>query len=106
MQPSATASNQDKSLIARLCALAALSCLPFMVQAQGTPLAIELLPLGKDLGIRSGQTVTPAYEGWYENEDGDIELSFGFYNRNSEEVLDIPVGATNRIIGAADGEAD
>jgi hypothetical protein len=75
-------------------------------QAQGTPLAVELLPLGKDLGITSGQTVTPAYEGWYENEDGTIALSFGFYNRNSEEVLDIPIGSGNRIIGAADGEAN
>ena len=76
------------------------------VQAQGTPLAIELLPLGKDIGIKSGQSVTPAYEGWYENEDGTIALSFGFYNRNSEEVLDIPVGSANRIIGTADGESN
>ena len=29
------------------------------VYAQGTPLPVELLPLGKDLGLRSGQTVTP-----------------------------------------------
>ena len=76
------------------------------VLAQGTPLAVELLPLGKDLGLRSGQTVTPAYEGWYENEDGSIALSFGYYNRNTEEVLDIPVGPANRIIGAPDGADD
>jgi len=74
------------------------------VQAQGTPLAIELLPLGKDIGIKKGQSVTPAYEGWYENEDGTIALSFGFYNRNGEEILNIPVGAANRIVGAADDE--
>ena len=45
------------------------------VYAQGTPLPVELLPLGKDLGLRSGQTVTPAYEGWYENEDGSLNLN-------------------------------
>lgn len=33
------------------------------VFAQGVPLAVELLPLGKDIGVSSGQTVTPAYEG-------------------------------------------
>jgi len=44
-----------------------------------------------------GSTVTPAYEGWYFNEDGTITLSWGFYNRNSEEVLDIPFGAQNWI---------
>ena len=76
------------------------------VHAQGTPLAVELLPLGKDIGITAGQTVTPAYEGWYENEDGTIALSFGYYNRNIEEVLDIPVGPSNRILGVPGGESD
>ncbi|MGD8329844.1 MAG: hypothetical protein PVJ49_10445 [Acidobacteriota bacterium] len=45
----------------------------------------------------SGQTVTPAYEGWYENADGSYTLSFGYYNRNTEEVLDIPLGDDNFI---------
>lgn len=74
--------------------------------SQGVPLAIESLPLGKDIGISSGQTVTPAYEGWYEDDDGMIALSFGYYNRNTEEVLEIPVGPANRIIGAPDGNSD
>lgn len=43
----------------------------------------------------SGRTVTPAYEGWYENPDGTYSISFGYYNRNSEEVLEIPVGPDN-----------
>lgn len=73
------------------------------VQAQGTPLAVELLPLGKDIGIGAGQTVTPAYEGWYEDEDGSIAVSFGYYNRNTAEVLDIPVGSGNRILGVSAG---
>ena len=76
------------------------------VQAQGAPLAVELLPLGKDLGIGTGQTVTPAYEGWYENEDGTIAVSFGYYNRNAREVLDIPIGSANRILGLPAGDAN
>jgi hypothetical protein len=43
----------------------------------------------------SGQSVTPAFEGWYKNPDGTYSLSFGYLNRNSSEVLDIPVGANN-----------
>lgn len=74
--------------------------------AQGTPLPIELLPLGKDIGLTAGQTVTPAYEGWYELEDGSLALSFGYYNRNTEETLDIPIGPANRIIGGVDGETN
>ncbi len=45
----------------------------------------------------SGQTVTPAFEGWYKNPDGTFSISFGYYNRNSEEALDIPIGAENFI---------
>ena len=82
------------------------SLLSNALQAQGTPLPIEVLPLGKDIGVTSGQSVTPAFEGWYENDDGSIALSFGYYNRNTEEVLSIPVGPANRIIGAPGGEAN
>ncbi len=45
----------------------------------------------------SGQTVTPAFEGWYPNPDGSFSISFGYYNRNSEETLEIPIGPDNNI---------
>ena len=55
------------------------------------------------LGIRtaSGLSITPAYEGWYPNADGTISLSFGYYNRNVEEIVEIPVGPGNHIAPAA-----
>jgi hypothetical protein len=51
----------------------------------------------------SGQTVTPAFEGWYKNPDGTFSLSFGYYNRNGEESVEIPVGKDNFI---SPGNAD
>jgi len=42
-----------------------------------------------------GQTVTPVFEGWYQNPDGTYSLSFGYFNRNFGEVLEIPVGPDN-----------
>jgi hypothetical protein len=45
----------------------------------------------------SGQTVTPAFEGWYRNPDGTFSISFGYHNRNSEEVVSVPIGAANRV---------
>src|SRR5687767_162943 len=45
----------------------------------------------------SGQTVTPVFEGWYRNPDGTYSLSFGYFNRNTEEVVEIPVGEENSI---------
>jgi hypothetical protein len=43
----------------------------------------------------AGSTITPAYEGWYPNPDGTINLSFGYYSRNTEEIVDIPIGPEN-----------
>jgi hypothetical protein len=53
---------------------------------------LPLAPLAK-----SGQTVTPVYEGWYRNPDGSFSLSFGYYNRNTADAVEIPVGADNFI---------
>ena len=45
----------------------------------------------------SGQGVTPAFEGWYQNEDGTYTLLIGYFNRNLKETLDVPIGPNNRI---------
>jgi len=45
----------------------------------------------------SGQSISPAYEGWYRNPDGTFSLSFGYYNRNTEEVIEVPIGPNNFI---------
>ena len=47
--------------------------------------AVQQIPLPPNSA--TGLTVTPAYEGWYENADGTFSLSFGYYNRNSGEIL-------------------
>ena len=61
----------------------------------GSRSAAQQLPLAP---LRaSGQTVTPVFEGWYENPDGSFSISFGYYNRNTEEVLEIPIGTNNFI---------
>lgn len=44
-----------------------------------------------------GLHVSPWFEGWYRNSDGSFTLSFGFYNRNSGEIMEIAVGPDNRI---------
>lgn len=44
-----------------------------------------------------GASITPAFEGWYTNPDGSFSMLLGYYNRNTKEALDIPVGPNNRI---------
>jgi hypothetical protein len=45
----------------------------------------------------SGQSVTPAFEGWFHNSDGTFSILWGYFNRNMKQELDIAVGAENRI---------
>ena len=45
----------------------------------------------------TGEPVAPFFEGWYRNSDGTFTLSYGFFNLNTEEVLDIPLGPDNFI---------
>jgi hypothetical protein len=44
-----------------------------------------------------GQSLTPAYEGWWPNEDGSATMFFGYMNSNWEQEFDIPIGPENAI---------
>ena len=61
-----------------------------MVSAQG-----QLLPSYPKLGF--GASVTPAYDGWYDNADGSHTFLIGYYNRNWTEEVDVPIGPNNRF---------
>jgi hypothetical protein len=45
----------------------------------------------------SGQTVAPAFEGWLPQPDGTFEMVFGYFNRNWEEKVLVPIGPENNI---------
>lgn len=45
----------------------------------------------------SGQAIIAAYEGWYENADGSNTILIGYYNRNTKQAIDIPVGPNNHV---------
>lgn len=45
----------------------------------------------------SGQNVTAAFEGWFANPDGTFSILLGYFNRNANEELDIPIGPDNKI---------
>ena len=53
-----------------------------LAQLAAAALASAQLPL-EPRG--SGQSVTPAYEGWYRNADGSISLLVGYFNRNLKQ---------------------
>ena len=63
--------------------------------AAGPLAAVQQIPLPPN--STTGLTVTPAYEGWYENPDGTYSLSFGYFNRNTDEIIEIPLGPDNMV---------
>src|SRR5213596_369514 len=44
-----------------------------------------------------GQDVSPTFQGWKTNPDGTYTFYFGYFNRNSEEEVDIPIGPDNKF---------
>ena len=42
----------------------------------------SVLPMGPSR--ERGASVTPAFEGWYKNDDGSFSLLVGYFNRNSK----------------------
>ena len=61
------------------------------VRAQQLPTAIPQTKWA------SGQDVVPYFDGWIRNPDGSFDMVFGYFNRNWQEELAIPVGPDNTV---------
>jgi hypothetical protein len=59
--------------------------------------ALDKLPPEVRIKHTAGDSVQPAYEGWTGQPDGTVTMWFGYYNRNTEERVNIPVGVNNRF---------
>lgn len=46
---------------------------------------------------QSGGSVTAAFEGWYDNPDGTHAFLIGYFSRNTQAELDVPIGPNNRF---------
>jgi hypothetical protein len=53
------------------------------------------LPLAP-LGLR-GEAIYPAVEGWGPLKDGTNAILLGYFNRNKDQEVDVPIGPNNRI---------
>jgi len=72
--------------IVSLCALGAL--------AGGMLLSGQQIPEPRK---QFGASVTSAFEGWFANQDGSRCFLVGYFNRNTQQELDVPIGPNNRI---------
>jgi hypothetical protein len=60
-------------------------------------LATLTVVAAQQLVMSSGQTIAPAFEGWEKNPDGSYNMVFGYFNRNMDEALHVPIGPENSI---------
>ena len=44
-----------------------------------------------------GGSISPAFEGWFDNPDGTHSFLIGYYSRNTQSELDIPIGPNNKF---------
>lgn len=84
----------EKTLVGFSLAIAAAFAGTIAIRAQQQPVGSQL-PLEPQRN--SGESITPAYEGWYGNPDGSFTMLVGYYNRNRQQTFDIPVGPNNKI---------
>jgi hypothetical protein len=77
-------------------------CAPLLVVLTGALVSAQtLLPSAPPR--RFGGSVSPAFEGWWDNPDGTHTFLLGYFSRNTEDEVDIPIGPNNRI---EPGDAD
>ena len=76
-----------RSIVAGFAAVAVIGSAQLYAQ-----LPRPLIPLPGD-----GNRVAPFFDGWYENPNGTITLSFGYSNLNKDRVVEIPLGPDNFI---------
>jgi len=70
-------------------------CTSLMLVASGALVSAQLLPSYPQKQF--GASVTPAYEGWFDNADGTHSFLIGYFSRNTQAEVDVPIGPDNHF---------
>jgi hypothetical protein len=87
--------SSSRSAVAALATLVAVAAWVVTGSGQAPVSQAGSLPLAP-LGVR-GEAIYPAFEGWGPHKDGSNVLLLGYFNRNKEQALEVPIGPNNRI---------
>ena len=71
-------------------------CAPFAFVAAGAVVSAQVL-LPSVPPKKFGGSVSPAFEGWYDNPDGTHSFLIGYFSRNTEREIDVPIGPNNHF---------
>ncbi|MCC7177434.1 MAG: hypothetical protein IT177_03500 [Acidobacteria bacterium] len=83
---------RDRQFMAKLCAALAVAS---GVLAGGALRAGQQLP--SEPPRQFGASITGAFEGWFDDQDGTHNFLVGYLNRNMSRAMDVPIGPNNRI---------
>jgi hypothetical protein len=72
-------------------------CLTLLLFSAGLRTLHAQVPSIPGLRYARGQDVSPVFNGWERNPDGTFSMWFGYYNRNTEEEVDVPLGSENTV---------
>lgn len=75
--------------------LAAASAVALALTGTTASLDGQLLPSAPKKAF--GASVSPAYDGWYDNADGTRTFLVGYYSRNWIDEIDVPIGPNNHF---------
>jgi hypothetical protein len=80
----------------------ALGCAVALALVAGAPATAQVIPFEQrtfnEQVLRPfGQPVVPIFDGWYPKEDGTKRICFGYFNLNTDQSLDVPLGPDNHI---------
>jgi hypothetical protein len=76
----------------RFIALLGVSAIVSLTQRMNGQARMPMEPLHE-----AGQSVQPSFEGWWQEPDGTYRLMVGYFNRNTKETPDVPIGPDNHI---------
>jgi len=79
--------------------LLAVLCPAFLLAAR-VPAALN----AQQIPYARGLDVSPTYDGWEQNPDGGYTMYFGYFNRNTQQEFNIPIGPDNNIDGGDKGQ--
>jgi hypothetical protein len=72
-------------------------CVAAMLAAGTALLSAQVPQLPSSPQKQFGTSITPGYYGWYDNPDGTHNFLIGYFNRNTEREIDIPIGPNNKF---------
>jgi hypothetical protein len=72
-------------------------CAAFAIAAGGAIVSAQQPLLPDAPKVQFGSSVAPVYEGWWDNADGTKTVLFGYYSRNTDQEVDVPLGPNNHF---------